>query len=137
MARDGLFMLNDVECCVGVGPECIYYLVGSRGDKFQKRTPHVNFLHMLNVLQCRVDELQISIMIQDANFLHLFNVLSCCRGRKKHFKHDSRCQVGSYVEHSVLCGEGTKSIIMTSRMTRQVNLLPMLNVLCCRAEGGK
>ena len=73
-------------------------------------------------------------------FSHLFNVLSCCRGRKRHFKHDSKCQVGSYVEHSVLCGEGTKSIRMTNvtiRMTRQVNLFHMLKVLCCRVEGGK
>ena len=99
---------------------------------------------MLNVVFCRGQNVYIawlgpiSIMTHDANFLHLFNVLSCCRGRKRHFKHDSRCQVGSYVEHSVLCGEGTKSIIiMTSRMTRQVNLLHMLNVLCCRAEGGR
>ena len=117
----------------------IYFFcfVGSRGDKFQKRTPHVNFLHTLNVLHCRVGELQISIMTQDANLLHLFNVLSCCRARKRHFKHDSRCQVGSYVEHSVLCGQGTKSIRMTIRMTRQANLLHMLNVLCCRVEGGK
>ena len=137
MARDGLFMLNDVERCVLKGPECIYCLVGSRGDNLKKKTLHVNFLHTLNVLHCRVDELQISIMIQDANFLHLFNVLSCCRGRKRHFKDDSRCQAGSYVEHSVLCGEGAKIIIMTSRMTRQVNLLHMLNVLCWRAEGGR
>ena len=91
--------------------------LGPGGINFKKRTPHVNFLHTLNVLHCGVDELQISLTTQDAIFLHLFNVLSCCRGRKRHFKHDSRCQVGSYVEHSVLCGEGIKSIRMTIKMT--------------------
>ena len=126
-------MLNVVFCRA----RNVYVVTLGPGEKFQKRVPHVNFLHTLNVLHCRVDELQISIMTQNANFLHLFNVLSCCRGRKRQLKHDSRCQVGSYVEHSLSCGEGTKSTIMTSRMTRQVNLFHMLNVLCCRAEGGK
>ena len=127
-------MLNVVFCR---GQNVYIAWLGPGGINFKKKTPHVNFLHTLNVLHCRVDELQISIMTQDADFLHLFNVLSCCRGRKRHFKHDSRCQVGSYVEHSVCVEKGLNIMTMTSRMTRQVNLLHMLNVLCCRAEGGR
>ena len=45
--------------------------------------------------------------------------------------------IGSFEHSVVLCGEGIKCIRTTVRMTRQVNLFHMLNVLCCRVEGGK
>ena len=99
-------MLNVVSC-EGQNVDSVDIAWLGPGDPNFKKGLHMSiFFHTLNVLHCGIDELQISIMTQDANSLHLFNVLfnvlSCTRGRKRHFKHDSRCQVGSFVEHSVL-----------------------------------
>ena len=63
-------------------------------------------------------------MTRNVTTLSLLNVLFCCTGRKGQFKHDSRCQVGSYMLNVAFCG-GAWGV------NQHANFVHMLNALLC------